>query len=99
MFLKKMTCSSLRGTANPDMIEARMSSSSEAPLNLWMSWMSTWKQSVIALRIILLLGTSLAYSLWRMFLRKSRSSVSSESKSWRNCGLDAGNGDVRVIIW
>lgn len=36
-FLKKIMCSSLRGTANPEMILARMSKSSEAPLNLKVS--------------------------------------------------------------
>ena len=38
-FLKKITCSSLKGTAKPEIILARMSSSSEAPLNLKVSWM------------------------------------------------------------
>lgn len=37
-FLKKMICSSLRGTAKPEMILAKMSKSSEAPLNLKVSW-------------------------------------------------------------
>jgi hypothetical protein len=32
--LKKITCSSLRGTAKPEIIEAKISKSSEAPLNL-----------------------------------------------------------------
>ena len=34
IFLKNITCSSLNGTANPEMILARISKSSEAPLNL-----------------------------------------------------------------
>lgn len=38
-FLKKMMCSSLRGTAKPEIMLARMSRSSEAPLNLKVSWM------------------------------------------------------------
>lgn len=36
--LKKWMCSSLSGTANPEMMEARMSRSSGAPLNLKLSW-------------------------------------------------------------
>ena len=84
IFLKKTTCSSIKGTAKPEIIEARISRSSDAPLNLWISWIRMWKQSVIAFLIIFLLGTNLAYNLWRMFFKKSLSSVSSESKSWRN---------------
>lgn len=38
-FLKKMICSSLNGTAKPEMMLARISKSSEAPLNLKVSWM------------------------------------------------------------
>ena len=38
-FLKNTICSSLRGTANPEIMDARMSRSSEAPLNLKVSWM------------------------------------------------------------
>jgi hypothetical protein len=33
-FLKKIMCYSLRGTANPEIILANISNSSEAPLNL-----------------------------------------------------------------
>jgi len=33
-FLKKVMCYSLKGTANPEMILAKISKSSEAPLNL-----------------------------------------------------------------
>ena len=33
-FLKKITCYSLRGTAKPEIMAARMSRSSEVPLNL-----------------------------------------------------------------
>jgi hypothetical protein len=32
--LKKITCSSLKGTANPEIMEARISNNSAAPLNL-----------------------------------------------------------------
>ena len=37
-FLKKMICSSLRGTAKPEIMLAKISNSSEAPLNLKVSW-------------------------------------------------------------
>jgi hypothetical protein len=33
-FLKKVICSSLRGTAKPEIILARISNNSDAPLNL-----------------------------------------------------------------
>jgi hypothetical protein len=36
-FLKNVICYSLKGTANPEMMLARMSKSSEAPLNLKVS--------------------------------------------------------------
>lgn len=57
-FLKKITCSSLRGTAKPEIIEAKISKSSAAPLNLWVSWIKEQKHSLIAFLIIFLLGTS-----------------------------------------
>lgn len=60
MFVKKITCSSRRGTANPEIMEARMSSSSAAPLNLWFSWIKAKKHSFIDFLIIFLLGTSFA---------------------------------------
>ena len=37
-FLKKIMCYSLKGTAKPEIILARMSSNSEVPLNLYVSW-------------------------------------------------------------
>lgn len=36
-FLKKMICYSLKGTAKPEIMLARISSNSEAPLNLKVS--------------------------------------------------------------
>ena len=63
IFWKKITCSSLSGTANPLMILAKISRSSAAPLNLWLSWISAKKHSLIAFLIIFLLGTNFAQSL------------------------------------
>jgi len=60
ILLKNTTCSSRRGTAKPLIMLAKMSKSSLAPLNLWISWIKTWKQSVIALRIMRLRWTSFA---------------------------------------
>lgn len=60
MLLKNTTCSSRSGTAKPLIMLAKISRSSEAPLNLWISWIKTWKQSVIALRIMRLRCTSFA---------------------------------------
>jgi hypothetical protein len=36
-FLKKIMCSSLKGTANPEIILAKISNNYEAPLNLKVS--------------------------------------------------------------
>jgi hypothetical protein len=36
--LKKIICYSLRGTANPEIMLAKISKSYEAPLNLNVSW-------------------------------------------------------------
>lgn len=87
-FLKNITCSSLRGTAKPLIIEARMSRSSATPLNLQVSWIRVRKQSFLALRIILRRGTSLAYNRCRMFFRYSLSFGSSLSNNSKNSQMN-----------
>lgn len=82
--LKKTMCYYLKGTANPEIILARMSSNYEAPLNLKVQWIKLQKQSLIAFLIIFLLGTSFAYSLCRMFFRYYLSLGYYESNSYKN---------------
>ena len=79
--LKKVTCSALRGTAYPDIIDAYMSRSSPAPFWQSVSWISLKKLAFTTERIIFRRATTFAYSLCNTCFKKSRSCSSSESNS------------------
>ena len=77
-------CSSLRGSANPLIIEPRISKSSAMPLNLSVSYMN-WKNTLfIDRRMYERRFKNLPYIRCKVVLRKSRSRGSSESKSSRS---------------
>ena len=82
--VRKSLCSSLRGSANPLMIEPRISKSSAMPLNLSVSYMNWKKTLFIDRRMYERRFRNFPYIRCRVVFRKSRSRGSSESKSSRS---------------